>query len=113
MFAPMRPRPIIPSSIQKPRAEYSLTCGCNQCRIALPVMDAESFLSNTISILATSADLRITIDNLARLATTELAESCAVFMFENEQAVRRLSIASRSESTPVDNPVDLLYPLDL
>src|SRR5262249_17994153 len=45
--------------IQKPRAEYSLTCGCNQCRIALAVMAAESFLLNTISILATSADLRI------------------------------------------------------
>lgn len=80
---------------------------------SLPLMDTERFLSGTISILATSADLRITIDNLARLATMELAESCAVFMFENEQAVRRLSIASRSESTPVDNPVDLLYPLDL
>jgi signal transduction histidine kinase len=76
-------------------------------------MDAESFLSSTISILATSADPRITIDNLARLATMELAESCAVFMFENQQAVRRLAIARRSESMPVDNTVDLLYPLDL
>src|SRR5690348_2758360 len=80
---------------------------------SLPVMDAESFLSSTISILATSADPRITIDNLARLATMELAESCAVVMFENQQAVRRLAIARRSESMPVDNTVDLLYPLDL
>src|SRR5215468_8439679 len=78
-----------------------------------PVMDAERLLSKTISIIATSADLPVTIDNLARVAATELVDCCAVFMFENEQTVRRLAIASRTRSVTASNGVDALYPLDL
>jgi signal transduction histidine kinase len=76
-------------------------------------MDAEAFLSNTISILAASADLSTTIDNLARLASTELVDGCAVFMFENEQTVRRLAIVNRVQSAPHGRQTDILFPLDL
>ncbi|HEY2383275.1 MAG TPA: GAF domain-containing sensor histidine kinase [Terriglobia bacterium] len=76
-------------------------------------MDAELFLSNTISVLATSADLPTTVDNLARLASAELADGCAVFTFDNEHTVRRLAIASGAESGGSGHPVDALYPLDL
>jgi signal transduction histidine kinase len=76
-------------------------------------MDAERFLSNTISILATSADLGTTIDNLARLATAELAEYCTVFMFENEQTIRRMAVVQRTGAASEAQQVDALFPLDL
>src|SRR4051794_32834602 len=76
-------------------------------------MDAERFLSNTISILATSADLGATIDKLARLATAELAEYCTVFMFENEQTVRRMTTVQRTGSATRTDDSDALFPLDL
>jgi signal transduction histidine kinase len=76
-------------------------------------MDAERFLFNTISILATSADLRTTIDNLARLAAAKLAEYCTVFMFENEQTVRRMTVVQRTEAGVEAQDVDALFPLDL
>jgi signal transduction histidine kinase len=75
-------------------------------------MDAERFLSNSISILATSADLSTTIDNLARLASTELVDCCVVFAFENEQTVRRLALANRTRSV-TNSSSDALHPLDL
>jgi len=56
-------------------------------------MDSERFLSNIISTLATSPDLRTTIDNLALLATKGLADWCGVYLFENEQTIRRLAVA--------------------
>ena len=77
------------------------------------VMDAERFLSNTISILATSADLSTTIQNLAGLASTELADCCVVFTFENERTVRRLAIANRTQSISNGHQTNALYPLDL
>src|SRR5262249_50351288 len=61
-----------------------------------PIMDAERFLSNTLSILAASSDLRATIESLVRLGVGNLSECCGVFMFENEQTIRRLAIAFRS-----------------
>ena len=76
-------------------------------------MDAERFLSNTISILATSADLGATIDKLAHLATAELAEYCTVFMFENEQTVRRMTTVHRTGSGSSADDSDALFPLDL
>ena len=76
-------------------------------------MDAARFLFNTISILATSADLRTTIDNLARLATTKLAEYCTVFMFENEQTVRRITVVRRTQAGVEAHNDDALFPLDL
>ena len=76
-------------------------------------MDAERFLSNAISILATSADLSTTIQNLACLASTELADCCVVFTFENEQTVRRLAIATRTQSISNGHQTNALYPLDL
>jgi signal transduction histidine kinase len=76
-------------------------------------MDADRFLSNTISILAASSDLRTTIDNLVRLAVRNLSECCAVFMFENEQTVRRLAMAFRSSPVSGAHDIDVLYALDL
>src|SRR5437762_8359457 len=73
---------------------------------SLPVMDAERFLANTISILSTSPDFRTTIDNLSRLATTNFADWCGVFAFENEQTVRRIAVAPAGH-------IEALYPLDL
>lgn len=72
----------------------------------MDVMDAERFLVNTISILSTSPDFRATIENLARLGATSFADWCGVFMFENEQTIRRLSIAPAPH-------IEALYPLDL
>ena len=47
--------------------------------------------SSAIAILATSADFKTTIENLAALGASELADWCAIFSFENEQTVRRLT----------------------
>jgi signal transduction histidine kinase len=69
-------------------------------------MDAARFLANTISILSTSADFRTTIDNLSRLAASGLADWCGIFMFENEQTIRRLAVAPPPH-------IEGLYPLDL
>src|SRR6266705_2309545 len=76
-------------------------------------MDAERFLSNTISILANSADLRTTIDNLARLAAANLAEYCTVFMFENEQTIRRMAVVQRRGAGSEAQQIDALFPLEL
>ena len=78
-----------------------------------PVMDAEHFFSNAISILATPADLPVTADKLARLAAVELADFCAVFMFENDQTIRRLAIARRTALKSGIQESDTLYALDL
>src|SRR5262249_14119811 len=76
-------------------------------------MDAARCLFNTISILASSADLRTTIDKLARLATAKLAEYCTEFMFENEQTVRRITVVRRIEAGVEAHDDDELFPLDL
>jgi signal transduction histidine kinase len=64
-------------------------------------MDAEEFLAKTISILGTSRDFRETVQNLSRWANTWISDWCAVFAFENEHSLRRLT------------PMEGLYPLDL
>jgi len=48
-------------------------------------------ISSAIAILATSADFKTTIENLAALGASELADWCAIFSFENEHTVRRLT----------------------
>jgi signal transduction histidine kinase len=47
--------------------------------------------SRAIAILATSQDFRSTIGSLARLGSTALADWCAIFAFENDKTVRRLT----------------------
>src|SRR5262245_28597560 len=69
-------------------------------------MDAERFLTNIISTLSTSPDFRTSVDNLARLATEGLADWCGVYMFENDQTIRRLAVAPATE-------IEALFPLDL
>jgi len=69
-------------------------------------MDVERFLTNIISTLASSRDFRTTIDNLALLATENLADWCGVYLFENERTIRRLAVAP----TP---HVETLFPLVL
>jgi signal transduction histidine kinase len=64
-------------------------------------MDAEVFLSETISILAASPDFRATIENLSVLANSTLSDWCGVFMFESEVTLRRLL------------PYEGLYPLNI
>jgi signal transduction histidine kinase len=63
-------------------------------------MDAWEFCSKAISILATSPDFPATADNLARLANSSISDWCAIFIFENENSLRRLL------------PGEGLYPLD-
>jgi signal transduction histidine kinase len=63
-------------------------------------MDSREFLSQTISILATSPDLPTSIDNLAGLAIPSISDWCVVFGFENENSMRRLF------------PVEGLFPID-
>jgi signal transduction histidine kinase len=69
-------------------------------------MDAERFLTNIVSTLSTSPDFRMTIVNLARLAVDGLADWCAVYMFENENNIRRLAVAPMPRG-------EALFPLDL
>jgi signal transduction histidine kinase len=69
-------------------------------------MDLERFLTNIISTLASSRDFRTTIDNLALLATENLADWCGVYLFENERTIRRLAVAP----TPL---METLFPLVL
>jgi signal transduction histidine kinase len=47
--------------------------------------------SSAIAILATSLDFNTTIENLAALGASQIADWCAIFSFENEQTVRRLT----------------------
>jgi signal transduction histidine kinase len=47
--------------------------------------------SSAIAILATSRDFKTTIDSLAKLGASRLADWCAIFSFENEKTVRRLT----------------------
>jgi signal transduction histidine kinase len=69
-------------------------------------MDAEAFLTNIICALASSPDFRTTIDNLACLATESLCDWCSVYMFENEQTIRRLAVSPTAQ-------IEALFPLDL
>ena len=69
-------------------------------------MYLERFLTNIISTLASSRDFRTTIDNLALLATENLADWCGVYLFENERTIRRLAVAP----TP---HMETLFPLVL
>jgi signal transduction histidine kinase len=64
--------------------------------------------SSAIAILATSLDFKTTIENLAGLGASQVADWCAVFSFENEQTVRRLAVAGSSAER-----LEGLYPLDL
>jgi signal transduction histidine kinase len=75
-------------------------------------MDAEHFLSKTISILATSPDFRHTLENLGLHAIAQLADSCAIFMFENEATVRRLVVVQNGSSLAAAG-AETLYPLNL
>src|SRR6516162_5882109 len=80
---------------------YSLTRRCLQCRIPLrTLMDAREFLTEALSILATSTDFPATIDKLARLANSSFSDWCAIYAFENTSRLRRLF------------PSEGLYPLD-
>jgi len=67
-------------------------------------MDVERFLVNIISTLANSPDFRTTIDNLALLATENLADWCGVYLFENERTIRRLAVAPTLQ-------IERLFPL--
>jgi signal transduction histidine kinase len=69
-------------------------------------MNAEAFLTNIVCALAASPDFRATIDNLASLATKQLCDWCSVYMFENEQTIRRLAVSPTAQ-------VEALFPLDL
>src|SRR5262249_8077424 len=69
-------------------------------------MNSERFLTNIISTLATSPDLRTTIDNLAILATDGLADWCGVYIFENDQTIRRLAVSPMQQT-------EVLFPLVL
>ncbi len=69
-------------------------------------MEAEKFLTQIICTLATSPDFRTTIENLARLATDSFCDWCGVYMFENEQTIRRLAVSPSRQ-------IEALFPLDL
>jgi len=69
-------------------------------------MNSERFLQNIIAALSTSPDFRTTIDSLARLGTEDLADWCAIYMFENEQMVRRLAVAPAPQ-------IEALFPLEV
>jgi signal transduction histidine kinase len=75
-------------------------------------MDAARFLSTTISILAASPDFRHTLENLARLATSHLADWCGIFMFENEHTVRRLLVVQNGSSPAGGTHVEARYPIN-
>ena len=76
-------------------------------------MDAERFLSTTVSVLAAAPDLRTAIEDLGQLAASRLAEWCAFYAFENEQTVRRLAVMRRGEPRNSSPQPAVLYPLDL
>lgn len=71
-------------------------------------------LRSAVAILATAPDFKSTIDALARLAVSRLGEWCAVFAFENEQTIRRVTTVRKQSSngTHADH-IETLYPLDL
>jgi signal transduction histidine kinase len=47
--------------------------------------------SSAIAILASSPDFKTTIEKLAALGASEIADWCAIFSFDNEQTIRRLT----------------------
>src|SRR5262245_61066693 len=69
-------------------------------------MNSLCFLENIISTLSTSRDFRASIDNLARLATQGLADWCGVYLFVNDQTIRRLAVAPTPQ-------IEALFPFDL
>ena len=68
-------------------------------------MNADRYLIQIISTLSTSANFPTTIQNLAHLGTG-LADWCGIYMFENDQTIRRLAVAPVPE-------IEALFPLDL
>jgi signal transduction histidine kinase len=68
-------------------------------------MNADRYLTQIISTLSTSANFQTTIQNLALLGTG-LADWCGIYMFENDQTIRRLAVAPVPE-------IEALFPLDL
>jgi signal transduction histidine kinase len=93
------------STEQALRQNYDEVDGEIQLRTQ-ELADFNNLLRAEIAILATSLDFRTTIVSLARLAVSRLADWCAVFMFENEQTIRRITVM------PVE-AAEALYPLDL
>lgn len=69
-------------------------------------MNANRYLTKIISTLSTSANFKETIQNLTCLGAESLADWCGIYMFENDQTIRRLAVA------PVEQ-VEALFPLDL
>lgn len=68
-------------------------------------MNANRYLTQIISTLSTSANFQTTIQNLAYLGAG-LADWCGIYMFENDQTIRRLAVAPLPE-------IEALFPLDL
>jgi signal transduction histidine kinase len=68
-------------------------------------MNANRYLTQIISTLSTSANFQTTIQNLAHLGAG-LADWCGIYMFENDQTIRRLAVAPVPE-------IEALFPLDL
>src|SRR6185369_4623325 len=69
-------------------------------------MNPDRYLTQIISTLSTSANFQTTIQNLARLGIESLADWCGIYMFENEQTIRRLAAAPEPQ-------IEALFPFDL
>jgi signal transduction histidine kinase len=69
-------------------------------------MNPDRYLTQIISTLSTSANFQTTIQNLARLGIESLADWCGIYMFDNEQTIRRLAAAPEPQ-------IEALFPYDL
>jgi DNA-binding NarL/FixJ family response regulator len=57
------------------------------------VEQAQRFLAEASTLLATSLDYEITLDRVANLAVPDLADWCAVHMLEADGTIQRLAVA--------------------
>jgi PAS domain S-box-containing protein len=83
--------------------------------------ETQAFLAQASTILASSLDYHVTLEQIASLAVPELADWCAVHMLEDDGMVRRLGIAhsdpakaalvrGRPERYPLDEHAQYLVP---
>jgi signal transduction histidine kinase len=69
-----------------------------------------AFLAEVGSVLATSLEYDVTLDNVARLAVSSIADVCLVDVVENEASLKRVATATRDPSKASVLAQALAYP---
>lgn len=82
--------------------------------MAYKIMDKLKFLADASKILGSSLDYRVTLNNIARLAVTYIADFCIIDLFEEDGKLHRVA-ARHANPDPEQEKMAkeiLLYPAD-